>query len=307
MLKRQNQILQKNLKKILAKNSLSLSLVLLFFINSKLSHCEEFVSTNEIVKQIEKSLIFDKESKQKIDVYKSRDSNKVSDISIEAGKSSVLTINESNLNSGMEIVVVDNKKENFDLKEKEKLAYNSAMIGQYEVSIQIFKQILKEQPSNTYAKFSLATVYQKIGQSRQAKDLYHQLLKSDYENKEEVLSNLFAILVEESPRDSIYLLTRLSVQNPDSSTILAHTALAYDKIKNYDKAISFFSKAISLDDNNISYKFNLAIIYDKAEKLEKALELYSEVAKNYFNNNNLNTAIPIEIVQKRIETIRSKL
>jgi tetratricopeptide (TPR) repeat protein len=307
MLKRQNQILQKNLKKILAKNSLSLSLALLFFISSESSHSEEFVSTNEIVKQIEKSLIFDKESKQKIDVYKSRDSNKVSDISIEAGKSSVLTINESNLNSGMEIVVVDNKKENFDLKEKEKLAYNSAMIGQYEVSIQIFKQILKEQPSNTYAKFSLATVYQKIGQSRQAKDLYHQLLKSDYENKEEVLSNLFAILVEESPRDSIYLLTRLSVQNPDSSTILAHTALAYDKIKNYDKAISFFSKAISLDDTNISYKFNLAIIYDKAEKLEKALELYSEVAKNYFNNNNLNTAIPIEIVQKRIETIRSKL
>jgi len=307
MLKRQNQILKKNLKKILAKNSLSLSLALLFFISSKSSHSEEFVSTNEIVKQIEKSLIFDKESKQKIDVYKSRDSNKVSDISIEAGKSSVLTINESNLNSGMEIVVVDNKKENFDLKEKEKLAYNSAMIGQYEVSIQIFKQILKEQPSNTYAKFSLATVYQKIGQSRQAKDLYHQLLKSDYENKEEVLSNLFAILVEESPRDSIYLLTRLSVQNPDSSTILAHTALAYDKIKNYDKAISFFSKAISLDDTNISYKFNLAIIYDKAEKLEKALELYSEVAKNYFNNNNLNTAIPIEIVQKRIETIRSKL
>jgi tetratricopeptide (TPR) repeat protein len=307
MLKRQNQILQKNLKKILAKNSLSLSFALLLFINSKPSHCEEFVSTNEIVKQIEKSLIFDKESKQKIDVYKSRDSNKVSDISIEAGKSSVLTINESNLNSGIEIVVVDNKKENFDLKEKEKLAYNSAMIGQYEVSIQIFKQILKEQPTNTYAKFSLATVYQKIGQSRQAKDLYHQLLKSDYENKEEVLSNLFAILVEESPRDSIYLLTRLSVQNPDSSTILAHTALAYDKIKNYDKAISFFSKAISLDDSNISYKFNLAIIYDKAEKLEKALELYSEVAKSYFNNNNLNTAIPIEIVQKRIETIRNKL
>ncbi len=292
------------LKIIFNINSYILLITIVIYNNSL---AEEFVSTNDIVKQIEKSLVFDKESKQKIDFYKSRENDKTSDITIEAGKSSVLTINEKNLNSGMEIVVVDNKKENFDLKEKEKLAYNSAMIGQYEVSIQIFKQILKEQPTNSYAKFSLATVYQKIGQSRQAKDLYHQLLKSDYENKEEVLSNLFAILVDESPRDSIYLLSRLSIQNPDSSTILAHTALAYDKIKNYDKAISYFTKAIVLDEFNLSYKFNLAIIYDKAEKLEKALEMYNEVAKNYFNNNSSNIAIPIEIVQKRIETIRNKL
>ena len=282
-------------------------LLLVIIFNSQTSNAEEFVSTNEIVKQIEKSLIFDKESKQKIDVYKSRESSKASDINIEAGKSSVLIINEKNLNSGMEIVVIDDKKENFDLKEKEKLAYNSAMIGQYEVSIEIFKKILKEQPNNTYAKFSLATVYQKVGQSRQAKELYHQLLKSDYENKDEVLSNLFAILVDESPRDSIYLLTRLSIQNPDSSSILAHTALAYDKIKNYDKAITYLTKAISLDENNLSYKFNLAIVYDKAQKLEKALELYSDVAKNYFNNNGLNISIPIDIIQKRIDTIKSKL
>lgn len=281
--------------------------LLFIVIYSKTSLAQEYVSTNDIVKQIEKSLIFDKESRQKIDVYKSRESDAVSDINIEAGKSPVLVINESNLQSGMEIVVVDDKKENFDIKEKEKLAYNSAMIGQFEVAVQIFKQILKEQPNNNYAKFSLATVYQKIGQTRQAKELYHQLLKSNYENKDEILGNLFSILVEESPRDSIYLLTRLSIQNPDSPNILAHTALAYDKIKNYDKAISYFIKAINLDENNISYKFNLAIVYDKAQKLEKALEMYSDVVKNYFNNNSQNEIIPIEVVQKRIETIRNKL
>ena len=45
-------------------------LLLVIIFNSQTSNAEEFVSTNEIVKQIEKSLIFDKESKQKIDVYK---------------------------------------------------------------------------------------------------------------------------------------------------------------------------------------------------------------------------------------------
>ncbi len=280
-------------------------LLSLFFFNSTLLAQDEYVSTNDIVKQIEKSLIFDKESKQRIDVYKSRQDSKSPDISIESGKSDVLTINESDINSGMEIVIVDEKKENFDIKEKERLAYNSAMIGQYEVAIQIFKQIIKDQPDNTYAKFSLATVYQKIGQYRQAKNLYHELLKSNYENKDEVLGNLFTILVDESPRDSIYLLSRLSIQNPESPIILAHSALAFEKIKNYDKAISYFLKAINLDDSNISYKFNLAIIYDKSGKFEKALEMYSEVVKNYFNTNN--NSIPIETVKKRIETIRNKL
>lgn len=280
-------------------------LFLFLFLSLKAKAESEYVSTNDIVKQIEKSLIFDKESKQRIDVYKSRQDDKSADISIESGKSDVLTINESDVNSGMEIVIVDEKKENFDIKEKERLAYNSAMIGQYEVAIQIFKQIIKDQSDNTYAKFSLATVYQKIGQYRQAKNLYHELLKSNYENKEEVLGNLFTILVDESPRDSIYLLSRLSIQNPDSPIILAHTALAYEKIKNYDKAISYFLKAINLDDANISYKFNLAIIYDKAQKFEKALEMYSEVVKNYFSTNN--NSIPIEVVKKRIETIRNKL
>ena len=269
------------------------------------SHAQDNISNNDIVKQIEKSLIFDKESKQRIDVYKSREPDKISDFTIESGKSQVLTINENNLNTKFDIVVVDDKKENFDIKEKEKLAYNSAMIGQYEVSIQIFKQILKDQPNNSYAKFSLASVYQKIGQVRQAKTLYHQLLKSDYENKEEVMNNLFTILIDESPRDTLYLLSKLSIQNPDSTQILAHTALAYEKLKNYDKAISYLLRAINLDEQNLNLKFNLAIIYDKANKIEKALELYTDVVKNYFNNQN--SSIPIEIVQKRIETIKNKL
>ena len=95
------------LKIIFNINSYILLITIVIYNNSL---AEEFVSTNDIVKQIEKSLVFDKESKQKIDFYKSRENDKTSDITIEAGKSSVLTINEKNLNSGMEIVVVDNKK-----------------------------------------------------------------------------------------------------------------------------------------------------------------------------------------------------
>ena len=67
--------------------------------------------------------------------------------------------------------------------------------------------------------------------------LNYQLLKTNPTNQEEIIGNLLSVLVEESPRDAVYLLSRLTVQNPESAYIFAQAAVAYDRIKNYDQAI----------------------------------------------------------------------
>ncbi|OFW79743.1 MAG: hypothetical protein A2887_03010 [Alphaproteobacteria bacterium RIFCSPLOWO2_01_FULL_40_26] len=285
----------------LFKNLLKSCAFFLFLISQN-SFAENYVSTTDIIKEIEKSLIFDKESRQKVDFYRKNGATKKSDFSII--KTETEGEKEENSPSSVQILAVDPKVDNFDFREKERLAYNAALIGQYEVAIQLYKQILDSEPDNSYVKFSLATVYQKIGQFRQAKTLYHQLLKSGYEDQNEVIGNLLAIMIEESPRDAIYLLSRLSIQNPKSPDILAHAAIAYDKIKNYDQAISLFKKAVVLDPNNLDYQYNLAVIYDKTGHHEEALDLYSNVAKNYSDNNQ---TIPLDQVQKRIQSIRNKL
>ncbi len=263
------------------------------------SYAETVVSNSQIVKEIEKSLLFDKDSRQKIDFYQNDNSRKKSDFTIIAGNE-----DEQKKSNSVEISVANSKTDNLEIVEKEKLAYNAALIGQYEVSIQLYKEILDSDSKNNYAKFSLAAVYQKIGQFRQAKTLYYQLLKSSLDNQDEIIGNLLAIMVEESPRDAIYLLSRLSVQNPNSANILAHAAIAYDKVKNYDQAILLLQKAVSIDAENLSYQYNLAVIYDKTDQYEKALEFYSNVAKNYSDNYQ---SIPIDQIQKRIQSIRNKL
>lgn len=279
---------------------------LIFLLPIQPSFADDYVSTTEIIKQIEKSLIFDKDSREKIDFYHNKDSKK-SDFIIKADGGGEDqdddTKNESE--NKIAITAADPKSDNLDMREKEKLAYNATLIGQYEVAIELYKKILDSEPDNNYAKFSLATVYQKIGQFRQAKTIYYNLLKNNPENQDEIIGNLLAIMVEESPRDAIYLLSRLSIQNPKSPNILAHAAIAYDKVKNYDQAISLLQKAIALDSNNLDYQYNLAVIYDKTAQYDKALEFYSNVAKSYSDNSSDN--IKIELVQKRIETIRNKL
>lgn len=289
--------------KFLAKN-FALFLLLTALQTSPIqSFAEDYISTTDIIKEIEKTLLFDQDSRVKIDSYQRNNSKKTSDYTINAGTSAGLNGDDKSASS-VDIVIVDPKTNNFDIREKEKLAYNAALIGQYEVSIELYKKILESEPNNLYAKFSLAVVYQKVDQYRQAKTLYYQLLKANPTNEEEIIGNLLAILVSESPRDAIYLLSRLAVENPKSGYILAQSAIAYDKIKNYDQAISLMQKAIIIDPSNIGYKYNLAVIYDKTGDYEKALELYTNVAKNYSDGNQ---SVPIDQVQKRIESLRNKL
>jgi lipopolysaccharide assembly protein B len=211
-----------------------------------------------------------------------------------------------NLGPVVDIVVVDPTKESYDIAEKQRLAYNAALIGQYEVSIELYKQVLSLDPKSFYAKFSLAVVYQKIGQFRQAKTLYYQLLKSNPEKQEEIIGNILAILIEESPRDALYLLSRLTLQNPKSAYVFAQAAVAYEKLKNYEQAINLLQKAASIDAKNLGYKYNLAVIYDKIGQYEKAIELYSDIVKNYSEDVG-ETIAPRAQIQKRIASIKNKI
>jgi tetratricopeptide (TPR) repeat protein len=283
----------KNLSEIFA------FLFLALYITSFSAHSSTSTQNNDIVKQIEKNLIFDKDSRDQIDFYKSNSSKKKSDFTIDASGGE----SEIKASSPLDILVTDSKIDNLDAREKERLAYNAALIGQYEVAVEIYKQIITAEPENNYAKLSLAIAYQKIGQFSQAKTLYYELLKVDSESQDLVISNLLNILTEESPRDTIYLLSRLVTQNPQSPTILASAAMAYDKIKDYDKAISLLERAVRLDDTRVDYKYNLAIIYDKIAKYENALELYLGIMKSNSSDQN----IPLSQIKKRVEFIKKKI
>lgn len=275
--------------------SLLLTVILLTTI-TKPAFSESYVDNADVVKEIEKTLLFDKSARQEINFYKPKEVIKKNNLTISHDKK------DDDYGSDIDIVVVDPKATSVDVRGKEKLAYESSLVGQYEVAVELYKQVLLSEPENSYAKFSLAVVYQKLGQNRQAKTAYYQLLKSDLENKEEIIGNLLAILVDESPKDAIYLLSRLTAENPDSSYILAQAALAYDKAKNYDQAINLLKRAIAYDPKRIDYKYNLAVIYDKTSDYDKALPLYYEVMKNDGNDQ----SIPFDQIKKRIEFIQNK-
>ena len=294
---------------MIVRTSLIISLLCLSFsfLGLRNSKAADYVPTGEIMRQIEKTLLFDDKAKEEIDFYRSQQ-DKIkkdkSDINIEAGSAKKKTSGKSKV----EIVVFEPKTDGFDIKEKEKLAYNASLIGQHEVAIELYKQILKSEPNNNYTKFCLAVAYQKIGQYQQAQPLYYQLLKSEDYNKEEVIGNLLAIMIESSPRESSYFISNLTLQNPKSAYILAQASIAYERIGDLEKAQNLLERAIHLDGDRIDYKYNLAIIYDKSSDYEKALSVYNEIVRSCKDfNDACPSSIKIDEVSKRIESIKNKI
>ena len=188
------------------------------------------ISNDDILQNIEKSLLFDKSEAQEVNFYRNQ-SKKGDSLVIERAP------NRNSKNKPViDVSVTDVKIDNDAIRQSLNNAYNLSLIDQNEAAIEIYKEVLTIKPDDEYSKFSLAVLYQKMNQNNQAKNLYHELLENDPENKHQIISNLLSILIEESSQEAIYFLSRLHKQNPKSSYITAQLGLAYEKLENYDLA-----------------------------------------------------------------------
>ncbi len=262
------------------------------------------IGNSDLTREIEKNLLFDKSTQERFDVYNNEYGTNLVDKPTMGSAPEKNEDEKKYTPEEMNIVLIDKVKIDKDVREKEKLAYNSVLVGQYEIAIQIYKEILQKEPQNLYAKYSLGVVYQRLAQYKQAKNIYYELLKGDAENKDEIINNIIAILIEESPREAIYMLNRLTLQNPERHYLFASMALAYEKISDYNSAIKNYTKALELDYANIDYCYNLGVLYDENKEYEKALEMYSAVVKN---NDNSNREIALDSVKRRIEKIKQMI
>lgn len=253
------------------------------------------ISNDDILQNIEKSLLFDKSEAQEVNFYRNQ-SKKGDSLVIERAP------NRNSKNKPViDVSVTDVKIDNDAIRQSLNNAYNLSLIDQNEAAIEIYKEVLTIKPDDEYSKFSLAVLYQKMNQNNQAKNLYHELLENDPENKHQIISNLLSILIEESSQEAIYFLSRLHKQNPKSSYITAQLGLAYEKLENYDLAAEYLEKAKFIDSNNLEYIYNLAVIYDKMEESEKALKSYKIVIRNYSDDYN---SIPISLVKDRVKFLK---
>lgn len=259
-------------------------------------------STNSlgVVQKVEENLIYSKEVQKPINP---------SEIIIQKGgwdssDTTMLDNVTANKNSSAiasEIKVQEQDKEIIAMKRK---AYDAITFNQYEIAVEIYKDILKKDKNDAYANLGLATAYQYLGQYPQAKPLYVQATK-DFPTDQQVAANLLSIVIDESPYESVYLLSSIADKNKTSPLFQAQASLAYTRVKDYNKAIEYIEKAIKLDDKNLEYQYNLAVLYDLKGENDRARYLYTELL-SYPDNPNNPYVLPRTEIQERINALKYK-
>lgn len=263
------------------------------------SYSTESNTPLNVVEQVEKNLIYSKE------IIKEDDAN---NILIQRGGW------DQNDTQELESVTAQKKKKTkikvTEVKEDKRLialkrkAFNAMNLGQYEVAVYLYKQVLKQDENDTYAMLGLATAYQYLGQYIQAKPLYMKVLEI-FPQDQQVMVNLLSIIINETPYESVYLLSSMADKNMDSPLIQAQASIAYTKVKNYQRAIDYIKRAIELDQNNLEYKYNLAVLYDLNNNYDQAKFLYNELLSFYATNPETTYNLPLKEIQDRLNALKN--
>jgi tetratricopeptide (TPR) repeat protein len=182
-------------------------------------------------------------------------------------------IKKTSKNQEAESILTDRAKEAKTLKDK---GYAAVQTKDYEAGIIYYKKALMVDPEDNFAKLSLATTYHKIGQYRQAKPLYLELVDV-FPQSEELVSNLLSIMIQESPYEAVYLIPGIAERHQDSAVVQAQMGVAFANVEKYPEAIKYMQAALILDPNNVNFKYNLGLFYDLNKNYKEAKTLYNEV------------------------------
>jgi len=199
-------------------------------------------------------------------------------------------------------IKIEVKAPRFDANYELGRAYDAMLSGQNNEAIELYKLVLDNDPNNKNALFGLATMYHRAGQLELARPLYARLLAID-PNDRDGLNNFLVLLGDEAPEAALPQMEKLEARNPNFSPIPAQMAVIYEKLGDMDKASEKMFTAIRLAPENLTYRYNLAIMLDKQKKYDEAAELYRQIIEAYQKG----SVIPgnLEKIQQRLTFISS--
>jgi tetratricopeptide (TPR) repeat protein len=163
-----------------------------------------------------------------------------------------------------------------DLNYELEKAYNALMSGQPTLAIEIYKNVLSNDPANSDALFGIATTYHRTGQLDNARIYYGKLLALKPRHRDG-LNNFLVLLADEAPEQALQKMQELAERNPSFSPIPAQMAVIYQRMGDADRAVENMFKAIALAPENMVYRYNLAVMLDKQKKYDEAARLYRQL------------------------------
>jgi Tfp pilus assembly protein PilF len=152
-------------------------------------------------------------------------------------------------------------------------AFDALVQGQYPVAVALYKELNGQYPDNPDVLFGLASAYHKLGQGKQARPYYEQAIRLA-PDRDDLLNNFLALLAEEAPENALIELRKLEMVSPGFSPVPAQIGLIYFGMGDYVSAVTALKRAVSMEDANPHYLYNLAVALDKGALPAEAAYYY---------------------------------
>lgn len=179
--------------------------------------------------------------------------------------------------------------------------YESAALmlerGRPEESLQIYDQLLRNNPKDRLALLGRAAALQKLGRSLLAVSAYEDVLAA-YPGDEWAMVNLLGLVSAQEPQRALAQLERLQRLNPGAALLPAQIGMMQMAQGNYEMATRSLEKAVSLEPENAKYVFNLAVAYDRWGQPQIALRYYRQCLEMAVANPD--GQVPLEAVRQRM-------
>jgi len=153
-------------------------------------------------------------------------------------------------------------------------AYALQQAGRLDQAMELYRDILHEDPHNPYVLNNLALLHQQRGEIKQAIPLYERAYEADPKFTQPI-NNLAVILFRlgEYDQSQRWLERSLRVR-PDSSEVLLNLALIYKKKGRKEEARQLLKKAMASDPSLPELYYNLARLEEESGNTVEALKNY---------------------------------
>ncbi|MGL9718989.1 MAG: tetratricopeptide repeat protein [Wolbachia sp.] len=204
------------------------------------------------------------------------------------------------------IKVIQNSGKSFSIQSILERAKDSFESGDNEAAISFLNQAITKFPYHKNALIGLGNIYYANKECEKAIEIYIRLLK-EYPGNSYILENFLTIVSQYNPDLALSEMLKLYDIHKNCAPLLANLGLIYMKKEDYIKAKEYMIAALSLDQNNIFYAYNLAVILDKLSDFKNAATFYLKLLNMAANSKDISEKVPIHKVEARVKFIQVHL
>jgi len=200
-------------------------------------------------------------------------------------------------------LVIVKKNHKSDSKEAYLVAAERAMqLGRYDSSLDMFDALYAKNKKDARVLMGRAVVLQKLGRFDEAMGMYEDLSKVVPDNVE-VKVNMLGLLSTRFPSIALRRLLDLREEHKSHVGLASQIAICYAALGDTKEALRYMGAAASMEPDNASHLYNMAIVADRFGDKKQAVTYY-EKALEVDTIHGGGRSIPRDTVYERLAQIR---